>query len=196
MSKPVCTCNVHSSTSHVRSRKPVYISNFNTRQPISIKCRKKFLSSVFSLSALFWEFLLLGIFVNNNFYLTSNNEYAFNNTSIEYNAPNTVYYNSNSFLQTNYSKVFNNFCLFKPLYIVKRTCLKALGNFNFYTKSLILLTFFTIFGMFLIKLVNVNLNNRSGRKKKLCRGFSSNLSNLSGVTNIYSQLQHVYYKAL
>ena len=47
--------------------------------------------------------------------------------------------------------------------------------------------------MFLIKLVNLNLNNRSGKQKKLCRGF---FSTLSGITNIYSQLQHVYYKAL
>ena len=158
-----------------------------------MKCRKKFLSSVFFLSALFWEFSLLGIFINNNFYLISNNEYVFSNTSIVYSAPNTLYYNNNSFLLTNHSKDFNNFCLFKPLYIFKRTCLKALGNFNFYTKSSFLLTFFTIFGMFLIKLVNLNLNNRSGKKKKLCRGF---LSTLSGITNIYSQLQHVYYKAL
>ena len=55
--------------------------------------------------------------------------------SIVYNAPNTVYYNSNSFLQTNYSKVFNNFCSFKQLYVFKGTCLKTLGNFNFYAKS-------------------------------------------------------------
>ena len=136
--------------------------------------------------------LLLGTFINNNnnnFYLISNNQYVFNNTSIVYSTPNTVYYNNNSFLQTNYSKVFNNFCLFKPLYIFKRTCLKVLGNFNFYTKLLFLWTFFTTFGMFLIKLVNLNLNNRSGKKKKLCRGF---LCTLSGIIIIYSQLQHVY----
>ena len=92
LSKPVCTGNVRSSksdtTSHVHSSKLVYTSNFNTRQPISMKCRKKLLSSVFYLSALFWEFLLLGIFVNNNFYLISNNEFVFYNTSIVYNAPN------------------------------------------------------------------------------------------------------------
>ena len=135
-------------------------------------CKKKFLSSVFFLSALFWEFSLLGSFINNNFYLISNNEYIFKNMSIVYSLPNTVYYNNNNFLQTNYSKVFDNFCLFKPLYIFKRTCLKALGNFNFDTKSLFLLTFFTTFGMFLIKLVNLNLNNRSGKKKKLVAVFS------------------------
>ena len=130
-----------------------------------MKCRKHFLSLVFFLSALFWEFLLLGTFINNNFYLISDNEYIFSNTSIVYNAPNTVYYNSNSFLQSNCSKVFNNFFLFKPLYIFKRTCLKALGNFNFYIKSLFRLTFFTTFGMFLIKMVNLNLNDRSGKKE-------------------------------
>ena len=172
MSKPVCTSNVRSSkpdtTSHVCTSKPVYNSNFNTRQPVSRKCGKNFLSSVFFLSALFWEFLLLGIFINNNFYLISNNEYVFNNTSIVYGTPNILYYNDNSFLQTNYSKYFNNFCLFKPLYIFKCTCFKALGNFNFYSKSSFLLTFFTIFSMFLIKLVNLNVNNRSGKKKRDC----------------------------
>ena len=96
-----------------------------------MKCRKKILSSVFFLSALFWEFSLLGIFINNIFCLISNNEYVFNNASIVYSAPNTVYYNNNSFLQTNYFKVFNNYCLSKPLYIFKCTCLKTLGNFNF-----------------------------------------------------------------
>ena len=51
--------------------------------------------------------------------------------SIVYNAPNTVYYNSDSFLQTNYSKVLSKFCVFKPLHISKCTCSKALVNFNF-----------------------------------------------------------------
>ena len=87
--------------------------------------------------------------------------------SIVYWASNTLYYNNKSFLQTNYSKDFNNFGLFKPLYISKCTCLKAQGNFN--------------------------LNNRSGKKKNLCCGF---LSTLSRIINIYSQLQSVYYKAL
>ena len=197
MSKQVCNSNVRSSkpvtASHVCTSKPVYSSNFNTSQPISMKYKKNYLSSVFFLSALYWEFLLLGIFINNNFHLISNNKYVFNNTSIVYNAPDTVYYNSNSFLQTNYSKVFNNLYLFKPLYIFKRTCLKVLGNFNFYTKSLFLLMFFTTFDMSLIKMVNLDLNNRSGKKKKLCCGF---LSTFPRITNIYSQLQHVNYKVL
>ena len=82
------------------------------------------------------------------------------------------------------------------MYIFKRTCLKALSNFNFYTKSLFLSTFFTAFDMFLIKLVNLNINNRSGKKKKLCRCFFSTLSGITGITIVYSQLQHVYYKVL
>ena len=60
---------------------------------------------------------------------------------------------SNSFLQTNYSKVFNNFCSFKQFYVFKRTCFKTHGNFNFYTKLVfpLTLTFFTTIGMFLKK---------------------------------------------
>ena len=85
LSKSVCTSNVCSSKpytpSHDCRSKPVYTSNFNTRQAISMKCRKKILSSVFFLSALFSEFLLLGIFIDNNFYLISNNKYSFNKTS-------------------------------------------------------------------------------------------------------------------
>ena len=78
------------------------------------------------------------------------------------------------------------------MYAFKHTRLKALGNFKFYTKLLFPLTFFTTFGMFLKQKVNLNLNNRSGKKEKLCRRF---ISTLFGIANIYSQLQHVYYKA-
>ena len=134
LSKLVCTSNVRSSksdtTSHVHSSKLVYTSNFNTRQP-SMKCRKKFLSSVFYLSALFWEFLLLGIFVNNNFYLIQITSLFSTTLALYIVRLIVVYYNSNTFL--------------------KSTCLKALGNFNFTTKSLFPLTFFTTFAMFLIK---------------------------------------------
>ena len=86
-SKPVSTSNIRFSktdtTSCVPTSKLVYTSDFNTRQPVSMKCRKNFLSSVFFLSALFRDFLLLGIFINNNFYLISNKEYIFKNTSID-----------------------------------------------------------------------------------------------------------------
>ena len=109
----------------------VQINLFQYKATYFRKCRNIFLSSVFFLSTLFWEFMLLGVFINNNFYLILNNEYIFNNTSILYNTPNTVYYNSDSFLQTNYSKVFNNFSSFKQLYVFKRTCFKTLDNFNF-----------------------------------------------------------------
>ena len=44
--------------------------------------------------------------------------------------------------------------------------------------------------MFLIKKVNLNLNNISGNKEKLCRDF---LSTLFGIANIYSQLQYVLF---
>ena len=61
--------------------------------------------------------LLLGIFINNNFSLISNNNYVFNKRSIVYNPPNILYYNINSFLESNYSKVFNDFDSLKPLYV-------------------------------------------------------------------------------
>ena len=93
---------------------------------------EKYLSSAFYFISIILGDLLLGIFINNNFYLISNNEYVSNNIGIVYDAPNIICYNSNSFLQTNYCKGLHKFCSFKPLYHFKRACLKALGNFNFW----------------------------------------------------------------
>ena len=77
---------------------------------------KNFYHQFFFLSALFWEFSLLGTFINNNFYLIPNNEYISNNTSIVYSAPDAVYYNNNSFLQTILKSliifVYFNHCIF------------------------------------------------------------------------------------
>ena len=82
-----------------------------------MKYSKNFLSSVFFLSTLL---LLLDIFINNNFYMISNNKSVFNNMSIAYNAPNIVHSNSNNFLQINYSNFFDNLCSVKPLYVFNK----------------------------------------------------------------------------
>ena len=130
-----------------------------------MKYRKNFLSSVFFLSTLL---LLLDIFINKNFYMISNNKYVFNNMSIAYNAPNIVYSNSNNFLQINYSSFFVNLCSFKPLYVLNKfVSLSFDGNWQFRVSRQITISliFFTSFGMFLIKSVNLNSNNRYGKRR-------------------------------
>ena len=63
------------------------------------------LSSIFFLSALFWEFLMLGIFINNNSFLESNSKFIFKDTDFTHNPPFVFRTN---YLQTNFSNVFNN----------------------------------------------------------------------------------------
>ena len=64
-----------------------------------------YISSTFFLSALFWEFSFLGIFINNNSFLESNGKYIFKDTDFTRNSPFVFWTN---YLQTNFSNVFNN----------------------------------------------------------------------------------------
>ena len=64
-----------------------------------------YLSSIFFLSALFWEFFMLGIFINNNSFLESNSKFIFKDTDFTHNPPFVFRKN---YLQTNFSNVFNN----------------------------------------------------------------------------------------
>ena len=69
-----------------------------------------YISSVFFLSALFWEFFMLGIFISNNSFLESNSKYIFKDTDITHKPPFVFRTN---YLQTNFSNVLNNSYLFK-----------------------------------------------------------------------------------
>ena len=69
-----------------------------------------YISLVFFLSALFWEFLMLEIFINNNSFLESNSKYIFKDTDFTHNPPFVF---GTNYLQTNFSNVFNNFYSFK-----------------------------------------------------------------------------------
>ena len=149
------------------------------------------------MSEIFWEFLLLGIFIN-NVYPISNNKYVFNNTSIAYTASNhIVYYNSNNFLRTNFSKVFNNCYLFKPFYVFNSNCFKGLGNFEFYTKFP--LKFSIVFRMLLIERLNLNLNYRSDKKRNsfvvsLVLPFTLNCSiHITKLIHCYKFLNYCFY---
>ena len=75
------------------------------------KAGNYYISSVFFLSVLFWEFLMLGIFINNNSFLKSNRKYIFRDTGFIYNPPFAFRTN---YLQTIFSNDFNNPYLFKP----------------------------------------------------------------------------------
>ena len=96
------------------------------------------------LSGLFYEFLLLGIFNNNNFCLMSNTDFLIKSTNTFFNVPNILCINNSNFLQIIYSKDFNDFYARKPLYIFKNFgdlffdvpyYLKILSNFGYYSKS-------------------------------------------------------------
>ena len=68
------------------------------------------ISSVFFLSVLFWEFLILGIFINNKSFLESKSKYIFRDTSFIHNPPFAFRTN---YFQNNLSNAFNNLYLFK-----------------------------------------------------------------------------------
>ena len=59
-----------------------------------------YMSSVYFLSALFWEFLILGIFINNNSFLESNSKYIFRDTSFIHNPPFAFWTNYGLIFQT------------------------------------------------------------------------------------------------
>ena len=163
--------------------------------------KKNYLALMFYLSALFFEFLLLGTFINNNFCLMSNTEFVIKSTDTFYNVPNILCNNNSTFLQIIYSEDFNDFYAREPLYIFKNFgdlffdvsyYLKILSNFG-YTKSLLPFTFFIIFGMYLKKRVRLGLHVKCHKKEKLCCCF---FSAVLEITNPYSQLQHIFYKDL
>ena len=136
-SKPVST-NVSNSTPSIGScsvskSKPVHSCPIRTNEPVvsgnfrpckrfrtsnackhksrnhSSKYKRNYLSLFLFFSAVFLEFLLLGIFVNNNFNFLSSNAF-YNITKFLYEAhSNFVYKNHQNFLQSNYSNVFNTF---------------------------------------------------------------------------------------
>ena len=146
------------------------------------------------------EFLLLGIFINNNFCLMSNTEFVIKSTDTFYNVPNILCNLNSNFLQIISSEDFNDFYARKPLYIFKNFgdlfldvsyYLKILSNFGYYTKSLLPFTFFIIFGMYSKKRVRLGLHVKCNKKEKLCRCF---FSAVLEITNPYSQLQHIFYK--
>ena len=69
------------------------------------KPENHYISSVFFLSALFWEFLMLLIFINNNSFLESNSKYIFRDRGFIHNPPFALWTN---YLHTNFSNIFNN----------------------------------------------------------------------------------------
>ena len=136
--KPVSRKHVLSIfSSNVRCSKPVSSSNVSPSKLVrsntcncSIKYRRNFLSLFLFLSALFLEFLLLGILVNNNFNFSSNtsfynntnflsNNKFYNNTNFLYKTRSNILHNKlQNFLLSNCSYVSYTLLSFKPLYIL------------------------------------------------------------------------------
>ena len=142
-SKPVSSSNVRNckpvSSSNVRNCKPVSFSNVSPSKSVrsntcncSIKYRRNFLSLFLFVSALFWEFLLLGILVNNNFNFSSNNSFYnntnflsdnnfYNNTNFLYKTRSNILHNKHqNFLLSNCSYVFYSLPSFKPSYVLNK----------------------------------------------------------------------------
>ena len=82
------------SSSFVKSANNDDISNkfIVGRDKINVltKPRNDYVSSIFFLSALFWEFLILGVLINSNSFLESNSKYIFRDTSFIHNHGNII----------------------------------------------------------------------------------------------------------
>ena len=185
-SKPVHSCPI-------RTNEPVVSGNFRPckRVRTSNACKHKsrnhssknkinYLSLFLFFSAVFLEFLLLGIFVNNNFNFLSSNAF-YNNTKFLYEAhSNFVYKNHQNFLQSNYSNVFNTFFPFNSFYILKIFIdftnyvnlvfdiyyyLKILGNTKSFTKSLLTFIFFTSFDFLPLNTLTLSSNSKKRIKR-------------------------------
>ena len=204
-SKPVSSSNVRNckpvSSSNVRNCKPVSSSNVSPSKSVrsntcncSIKYRRNFLSLFLLVSALFWEFLLLGILVNNNFNFSSNNSFYnntnflsnnnfYNNTNFLYKTRSNILHNKHqNFLLSNCSYVFYTLLSFKPFYILNNFIdftnfvnlffdvyhyWKTLSNIRNFTESLFPITFFAIFGIFVLKRLTLCSNYKSAKRTKL-----------------------------
>ena len=233
-SKPVST-NVSNSTPSIGScsvskSKPVHSCPICTNEPVvsgnfcpckrvctsnackhksrnhSSKYKRNYLSLFLFFSAVFLEFLLLGIFVNNNFNFLSSNAF-YNNTKFLYEAhSNFVYKNHQNFLQSNYSNVFNTFFLFNSFYILKIFIdftnyvnlvfdiyyyLKILGNTKSFTKSLLTFIFFTSFDFLPLNTLTLSSNSKKEDKTKLNSDF---LDTFLWVFNLNAHIQSIRYK--
>ena len=211
-SKPVHSCPI-------RTNEPVVSGNFRPCKRVrtsnackhksrnhSSKYKRNYLSLFLFFSAVFLEFLLLGIFVNNNFNFLSSNAF-YNNTKFLYEAhSNFVYKNHQNFLQSNYSNVFNTFFQFNSFYILKifidftnyvnlvfdiHYYLKILGNTKSFTKSLLTFIFFTFFDFLPLNTLTLSSNSKKENKTKLNSDF---LDTFLWVFNLNAHIQSIRYK--
>ena len=145
-------------------------------------------------TALFWEFLLLGILVNNNFNFSSNNSFYnntnflsnnnfYNNTNFLYKTRSNISHNKHqNFLLSNCSYVFYTLLSFKPSYVLNKFIdftnfvnlffdiyhyWKTLSNIRNFTESLFPITLFAIFGIFVLKRLTLCSNYKSAKRTKL-----------------------------
>ena len=211
-SKPVHSCPIRTNepvvSGNFRPCKRVRTSNACKHKPRnhSSKYKINYLSLFLFFSAVFLEFLLLGIFVNNNFNFLSSNAF-YNNTKFLYEAhSNFVYKNHQNFLQSNYSNVFNTFFPFNSFYILKifidfTNCvnlvfdiyyyLKILGNTKSFTKSLLTFIFFTSFDFLLLNTLTLSSNSKKENKTELNSDF---LETFLWVFNLNAHIQSIRYK--
>ena len=140
------------------------------------------------------EFLLLGILVNNNFNFSSNNSFYnntnflsnnnfYNNTNFVYKTRSNILHNKHqNLLLSNCSYVFYTLLSFKPSYVLNKFIdftnfvnlffdiyhyWKTLSNIRNFTESLFPITFFAIFGIFVLKRLTLCSNYKSEKRTKL-----------------------------
>ena len=135
MSKSVINPSfVNSANSHDIARKLIVCRG---RINVLTKPGNYYISSIFFLSALFWEFLMLGIFINNSSFLESNSNFTFKNTDFTHNPPFVF---RTSYLQTNFSNVFNKSYSFKlynvfEIFVNRFYYLNLIFNIKYVTES-------------------------------------------------------------
>ena len=192
--KPVSSSNARNckpvSSSNVSPSKSVRSNICNC----SIKYRRNFLSLLLFVSPFFGECLLLGILVNNSFNFSSNNSFYnntnflsntnfYNNTNFLYKTRSNILHNKHqNFLLSNCSYIFYSLLSFKPLYILNNFIdftnfvnlffdvyhyWKTLSNIRNFTESLFPITFFAIFGIFVLKRLTLCSNYKSAKITKL-----------------------------
>ena len=211
-SKPVHSCPIRTNepvvSGNFRPCKRVRTSNTHKHKSRnhSSKYKRNYLPLFLFFSAVFSEFLLLGIFVNNNFNFLSSNAF-YNNTKFLYEAhSNFVYKNHQNFIQSNYSNVFNTFFPFNSFYILKIFIdfanyvnlvfdiyyyLKILGNTKSFTKSLLTFIFFTSFDFLPLNTLTLSSNSKKENKTKLNSDF---LDTFLWVFNLNAHIQSIRYK--
>ena len=210
-SKPVRSCPI-------RTNEPVVSGNFRPCKCVrtsnackhksrnhSSKYKRNYLPLFLFFSAVFLEFLLLGIFVNNNFtfyqvtHFTITRNFYTKHTAILYIRTIRIFYSpiiltflTLFFHLTFYIlTIFIDFTNYVNLVFDIYYYLKILGNTKSFTKSLLTFIFFTSFDFLPLNTLTLSSNSKKENKTKLNSDF---LDTFLWVFNLNAHIQSIRYK--